>query len=580
MKRLILLILFIIPNLLATTYKDSGLYGSLALSYLSNGYNSARSKNSQNDFMQEYKMGYRGNIYSPKFLNYSLMGILRYEDINSKVNDGTSKTKVESQDYNANFNFIQGSKMPFRIYARKSDRPTSVVYSAGALKSLNNSEAMGVSGSINFNIFDFTYSVANTDTKYESILSSEDRNTKSYKSSIRKRDENYNFQLDYSNINDIYQREYTDQNKTTTTVTNTKSTENNINLVYRWDISDELLFNTYSYYRDKVFSGSEYYSSATTSAAANLNWVPKTKHTASLSLDAFNIEDTFNSTKSVSVRQSYGYKITKNLNLSQQSGYNIVTSDGSSTQTMNLGSTLSYRKDISKDTRMNLSAGANIISNTSDSNTSTDTNRYTYYGRVGVGHNMGYINSRLNINMGYNGSRSTSGEMNERYNVDLSVMSILFSLIRNNLTTSYYKEKAKLMYDYTLLNREITRMSVDDYISNTSRVGINGWITTKLGVSYSSIENGVIKTERLNPKGDLNFKYKLGPKLLFISDMHVDKDLIYDMTTYRSNNSLAFNSRKTKISLGYNYNKIVSGKNSDMASMDSYALQVRFERNF
>ena len=577
MKILILLVLFITPILFATTYRDSGLYGSLGLSYLSNEYDSAKSKSAQNNFMQEYKLGYKGNIYNPKFLDYSLMGILRYENIETNVNDDITETKMESQDYNVNLNFLKESKIPFRIYAQKSDRPTSVVYTAGLIRSLNYYESAGMSESINLNIFDYTYSAVNTDTKYESVRNREDRNTQTYRNSIRKRDKNYNFQLDYANINDIIEREYASENVNKTT---TKTEEDNVKLIYRWDVNDEFLFNTYSYYQEKEFTGTESYSSATTSANANLRWNPKTKHSASLSLDGFNIEDTFNSTKSVSVRQSYAYKITKYFNFSQRSDYNIVTTDLSATQSMSLGSGLSYVKAISKDTRINLSLNANVRSFTSDSNVSVGSDRYTYYARAGIGHDMGSLNSRLNINMGYNGSNSTLGEMDERYNVDLSVVTTLFSLIKNNFKAAYYEDKVRLRYNNLFMDRSTNRINIDDYMSNSLRMGINGSITTKLGVSYSSVENGVTKIERLSPKADLNLKYRLGPKLLFTSNMHVDRDLIYDIMTYRSNNNLAFNSRKTKISLGYNYNKIVSGDNGGLASMDSYTLQARFERKF
>ena len=575
MKTLILLILFITPMLFAGTYKDSGLFGSIRLSYLSNEYNGARSNSSQNNFMQEYKLGYRGNIYSPKLLDYSLMGLLRYEDIDSKVNEQTSKTKVTSKDYKIDLNFLKESKIPFRLYAQKNDRPTSVVYALGAIRTLNNYESTGASGSINFNIFDFTYGAVNTDTKYESVSNTEDRNTKTYRSSIRKRDRNYNFQLDHTNINDSVQREYADGNKTTT-----DTAENNINLVYRWDINKDFLFNTYSYYREKEFIGTESYSSTTTSANANLKWDPKTKHTASLSLDGFNIEDTFNSTKSVTLRQRYAYKITKNLNFSQQSDYNIITSNLDSAQSMGLGSGLSYVKNVNKDTRVNLSANVNVRSYTSDSNTSINSDRYTYYARAGVAHDIGSLNSRLNINIGYNGSNSTSGEMDKRYNADLSVITMLPSLIKNNFNAAYYQERATLRYTHLFTNRHINKINVDDYLSGSSKIGLNGSIAVRVGASYSNIENGTIKIERLSPKGNLNFKYRFGPKVLFTSNMNLDTDLIYDITTYRSNNSLAFNSRKTKISLGYNYNKIVSGDSSNLETRDSYTLQARFERSF
>ena len=87
----------------------SGFYGSVGLTYISNEY-SNKTKNAQKNFMQEYKLGYRGNIYSPKLVEYSVMGILRYEDIKSKINDVSGKTRVQSEDYKLDFNFLKNTK--------------------------------------------------------------------------------------------------------------------------------------------------------------------------------------------------------------------------------------------------------------------------------------------------------------------------------------------------------------------------------------------------------------------------------------------------------------------------------------
>ncbi|MDD2790951.1 MAG: hypothetical protein PHU40_09850 [Sulfurimonas sp.] len=565
------------PGLFASSsvYKDRGFEGRLGLSYLSNGYESDESKSSENKFVQEYGLGYRGNIYNPKLLDYSLMGILRYEDVDTKFNDEASKIKVESQDYKVDFNFLRDSSMPFRIYAEKSDRPTSVVYEAGLIRSLNSSESKGISGSIDFNFFDYTYSATDMSTQYESFLNFEDRNTKTYSNSIRKQEENYNFQLDYSNIEDIVQRNYT--NSTQTTI---NSTEDNINLMYRWKINDEFAFDTYSYHREKEFGGSEAYSSSTTYANANLRWDPKTKHSASVSLDGFNIEDSFNTTESMTLREAYAYKITKNLTLSQQADHSIVTSDILSTQSSSVGSAINYSESISKETRINSSLSANVRTFKSDNNVSANSNRYTYYARAGLSHDLSSLNSQANINVGYNESSSTLDEEDARYNADFTFTTMLYSLVRNHFNTSYYKEESKLRYLDVFMNRSINTILIEDYLSNSSQIGINGTLTTKVGASYSSVENGMTKLERLNPKGDLSFKYRFGSKVIFTSDMNVDSDLIYDIMTYRANNNLAYSTQKTKISLGYIYSKVIAGEDSALISRNSYALQARFERKF
>ncbi|MDQ1338937.1 MAG: hypothetical protein QG567_86, partial [Campylobacterota bacterium] len=218
MKRSVILILFLttIPDLFAVSYEDSGPYGSVGFSYLVDKYNDGESKRSQDKFLQEYKLGYGGIVYSPKLLDYKAEGILRYENISAKDDGYETKTKVDSKDYNVNLDFIKGSKIPFTVYAQKSEAPVSVVFANGFNRSLGGSESVGISGLVKLDIFEITYSTSNTSEKYESIFSTESRETQTHRTSLRKNEEAYNLQLNYSNINQASERESTEGSSTTT----------------------------------------------------------------------------------------------------------------------------------------------------------------------------------------------------------------------------------------------------------------------------------------------------------------------------------------------------------------------------
>jgi len=573
MKKRVFLILFLIitPILNATIYKDSGAFGSLGLSYLSDKYSSDSTESSSENFLQEYKLGYKGIIYSPKLLDYSILGTLRYEDISTDISGVASDTKSDSQDYKINLNFLRESKIPFKVYAQKSDRPISVVYANTVNRSLQDSQSAGISGAVNLNIFDLTYSVSSFSGKYESLLSTEIRDTKTYRTSLRKNEKNYSFQLNYSNVKQIIEKEYVDGNKTIL-----QSAESNIDLRYVWGISDALKLNTYSYYRDN-----EAFSTATASASVNLSWNPKTEHRGSISIDIFNIEDDYDGTQSININQSYGYSMTKNLNFTQRANYNKITSGSIIGETMSLGSGINYVKAISKDTKINCSANANARSNSNDSNTSSLSSiTYTYSGRAGVRQNLNSINSKLNMNLGYYGSTSSLSDSSDRYNAGLSLTTTFFSLIKNHFNSTYYKEETKLNYLNTSITRDVSRITIDDNIKYSTRIGIKGRISTNVGISYSNIKNESETITRTMPKCDIKFRYKLRPKLRFDSGFHIDKDLTYDIMNYSLDSKLAFSGRMTSVSIGYNYNKMVAGGSGDISNRESHRMQVKFERRF
>ncbi|MDY0117550.1 MAG: hypothetical protein RBR59_08240, partial [Sulfurimonadaceae bacterium] len=420
---------------LSSNYGPSDLYGSIGLTYISNKYKNDRTVSTQENFMQEYKLGYNSYIYNPKLVDYSIFGALRYEDVKSEINDVSGKTEIKSKDYKVDFNFLKDSKIPFKIYAQQSDRPASILYANTVNNSLNNVKSAGVSGSIKLNIFDVTYSVSNSNGVYESSISRENRENKTYQASIRKNEKNYNFQLGFSEISQASEREYTNLDNI---ISNNK--EQNLNLLYRLDINDDLTFNTYSYYRKNEYKSDETLSTTTTSATASLRWNPKTKHSGSISLQSFNTKDDSYTMQNMSMNQDYRYKITKDLTFSQQSDYSVFDTNAITSESFGLASGLSYAKPISDTIRINVSGNANIRSISSDGNTSLDADTYRYNIQTGISKQINSINSNLSANVGYDTSINTLDEYNKRYNTNLSFVTKISSKMSNNFSTNYYNE--------------------------------------------------------------------------------------------------------------------------------------------
>jgi hypothetical protein len=150
----------------------------------------------------------------------------------------------------------------------------------------------------------------------------------------------------------------------------------------------------------------------------------------------------------------------------------------------------------------------------------------------------------------------------------------------NNFSTNYYNEKTKLTYESSFLYRDIQTLTMNDYVTYRSRIGLNGNLTANTGATYSYSNNNNVILTRLTPKCDIGFNYRFLYRMSFKSNFHIDKDLTYDIVSSRFDNLLSFNGKYTTFSLGYNYNKIIAGKNSDASSREGHMLQAKFVRKF
>lgn len=581
MKRSVVLILILIstPSLCAKHYSDDGLYGSFGFSYMTSNSKSGDNERSLETFLQQYKLGYNGIIYSPRLLRYRLEGILNYQNKNTVNNASESKTKIDSRDYKVDLDFLQSSKFPFRIFAQKGESPVSTTSTNSVSSSLSNSQSLGISGSVKLNIFDLSYNASNNSGTNESALIKQDRDTKKYGVSIKKQENTYDYKLEYDNTNQVSQREPIDGTKTVVS-----DEKDDINFLYNLKISDTINLKTRSRYTNNNYSSANTVSTyAIASANADLRWDPKTKHNGSVSVQVFNMTGDGYTTDSISISQNYGYKILNNLSFNQNSNYNAVNSGSSSSQRIGLGSGLGYSKIIrNENPRVSLSANTNVSteSNSNNTGTSSDTTKYSYGGSMRAVQKFNSLNSELNMDTKYNGQNSSYGSDSERYGATLSLSTTLLSKVKNRLSVSYDEEKSTMVYSNKSYTREISRIYINDNINYSTRIGIKGSLNINAGISYSYIVNDSDVVTRIFPTSGANFNYNIGRKWAFNSSLNVDKDLIYDTMTIRSNSGLIFSGRNTKIFFGYNYNNMTSSINNQTLTSDTQSLRATFTRTF
>ncbi len=588
------LLLLLVTTLDAITYKDRGLYGSLSYSYIEDIYYDERNTNAQDRIIQEYKLGYKGNIYSPKLLEYTLETTFRYDDITNQNAGYDSKSKIESQDYKVNANFIKSTKIPFYIYYNTTNRPTSFIYGNTVSKYTQELESKGIHGSVNFGLFTLNYQNTYSDDIFETDTSVDYRTRKYSELSVSKNQKNYNLKLTYSHL---------DQSTTSKIFNVASSTISELydraNITYRWKISDSLRLNANMSYFD-----SKYLLSESISANAHLSWTPKTtNYSASISANTTSINQNVNDTNEFGdsikkqdtittsgMSQSFAYRITKNLNFSETLSYlnyESISSSGENTS-INLG--LSYALNINKSIRGSLSGNVSArdskinVANSNDLNSTISDEQSTSYNlNAGISKQFESAESRLALTIRYSGTQSSQNRNNDNAMLNLSLTSKFWNALRNNFIVNYSVDNSNYTTNFSVsesTTSTVSRISASDSLNYNSRLGIKGNIVTSLGASYSKIDNNGNEITRIIPKLNLSLQYRFWQRLKYKLNLGVYKDLSYDFINYFTGTGISYEIGKTAFSMNYNYNMTGYEKSDKISSIEKSKLDVKIIRRF
>ncbi len=553
-------------------------YGSIGLSYTYDKYN--ENDRVRTNFMQEYKLGVLGAIYSKRLFNYSLSTTLRFEDINTEESSANTVNKLESYDYNAKLNFLSHTKIPFTLYAIKTKSPNSIRYNGTTNNSEYDNLSFGLVGQILLNIFKINYTITDSDGVYESIFSTDNRKNRKYKVTLTKDDDIHNLRLSYTNTD----QEITKDSTSYTSKSSNK--EEDVNLIYRAKVSDSVRFNSQSSYRKRIYTNDLWTANETKTVLSNLNliWNPRGKHNASLSLSGTKIID--ENLNNINLSQSYGYRVTKNLNLSQSSSYSVVSSDLDTIKNLNLNSNISYLKKINADISMNMSFNASLNNNSNDrdSNTSTaEITTYMYRAKIGMNQNIKSLNSRLSASLYYNDSINTLEESKKTSNANLNISTMIYSKLRNQLNIDYYNSISKILDSNKVFTSiEFARVSVKNNLDYSTRVGISGSLSSKLGFRYAISKTNGKEKETMSPSANVVFRYNLSRNIKYTSKLSISKEFYYDTMNYNFGTDLLFYSSKLTTSIGYTYDRIETDKDIaiHVLNREVHRLNVKFLRKF
>ena len=607
---LVCFVCLISSELSAKKYYDRGFYGSLSFLYWDESVESS-TEYSQSDFLQEYKLGYMGNVYSPKLLDYKLEGIIRFENLVNKSNRTETRTKTDSQDYKVNFSFIRGSNFPFTLYASRGKRPITRIDTTGTYSYLYKTDTRGINGSLKFKPFIVNYGASNSINTSESTLYDQEIKTDVYYATLKHGEDKYDYSIDYSHLTQKINNDTTSIDINSTTITyyetrnNTDQVNDSVDLRYRLNISDTLTFNTSANYYESEFTSID---SKSVGASANLQWRPNDKLTSSVTINGRRLENTTgdaNTTRkstfdTYSLYESLNYRIIPSINIFQSaSDYiyenNTVRGD---IKNFRIGASHNYRTSISNETTFSLYSTV-YMQNVTTSSTLVDTNetnnseevydsinRYNVNIKANLMDQMPAINSNLRLRVDLYNMQTSTEEAVSRYSSDLQFLTKFFYIFRNNITLGASQNETTRVRLATATSEEsvettkTSTINASETLSFITRLGIEGRLSFLVGVKYSSINYGNVTIDRTQPMADIKLNYRLGRNLVYFASLHVDKDLIYDYTNYIGITKLTYKIGRTSFLASYRYNKTEVGANSDRRNYQRSRLDLKLVRVF
>jgi hypothetical protein len=547
----------------AQEHPDRGFYGSLNYMYVEDDYTTSSTNTSKQNFLQEYKLGYKGNIYSPRLLEYTIEGLLRFDNEEIQRDGYSSKEKLKGEDYMANLNFIKETKFPFTLYANKSERPINTVYDTYSTNYVYETRGEGATGSINFEPYMLTYGATTTKTIAEFSDRLQNSKTTTYNGSFRYNENSHNVQANYSHA--ILENEFNYINDAATSVNQVKDI---FNISHNWKATEDLTVTS-----GATYENDEFYSSEQMSANVDLFWKPKdADYDAYLSLYGSNLEYAginggedyvFNS---LNINQMFNYKLTEDILLSESAMvylYDATTVKGSNAN-INLYGTHNYSKTIFEDIPFTLTSRLGVQKNESEyttttpiesSTNSTSEERYDIYITARAKKELPSINSNLNLNSGYYHSISSTKRVEQRYDFGLYFLTKLFSIVNNNITARYFQTNTSSVSE---LDGEKTKninstTSIMEMVNVYFNLGARGRASFGAGAEYISMRNDNSTTNRLDPRAEANFNYRLFQNWTFSSNARISE--MYNTLEHSGSANLNFKAGKTTFLMGYQYNK-------------------------
>ena len=543
------------------TLHGGQIYGSVGYSYAQEWADRDGQKSEYRTFLQNYGIGYRSYLYSPKLMTYDLFAGFNASDGSTTTNHLENETQVRDLNYRARLGFIQATRFPFSIYAEKRSSPTTDISSDLTLSLEEEIERYSIDGRMNLSTVDIAYGAQKYTDDSQGPLLHDMRDEMEYRVSLGKRKRDYDYRLSYTR-RDLKREDEIQHSNGSLEKRNYDDLSDQMTLQHRLSISKTVKWNNYAYYYD---SSSQQQKSV--SLNSDLNWRPSDRYSASISvMGSYYAPYEGGDSKAMALHANSNYKVTENLSTTQSIGLGINQNETSETNNALAQLGVYYHKRLFDGPAFRIGGYVSMNSFNADrvdaNATENDKEILMYALNGGVSQRFDPIRSTVDVQVDYYSSDASTHDARQRYALQGRLNTNIAG--GNNKLGLYYSKEDIESADYGASWTEY--MHFDESFLYNASLGINGRLSSQVGVQYAITRSSAqIEQRRSIPYLDLNANYRMLRQIQLKAHMRVDKDFENDLMNYLASFGMGYNIRQIQL----NFDAYYFEQNSDAIGKSS-----------
>lgn len=550
-----------------------GVFGNLQYAYFQESNVDPLRTSTKTTALQQYMLGYRGYVYSPRLFNYDVYGgfLLNSSRLERTGESGTSSSRLAN--YKINMDVLQGSKYPFSISAEKTNTPYDSVQTGGETHSDQSTNSYDIKGNLKLSGVNVNYGIKQTDGTTTGNIFDEKRSDRSYNLGLQKKLEKGSLSASLSSSS----RSYSQLDERLRMSRSVSDNTRGVALSTDWSFSKALITGASASYNQNDFIGMK-----TISLSSFTKWTPSQKYNASLNLmgNQYSVGSGSAATNITAMVNSF-YAVSKELTTNQNVQIFKLSSggDGGSSTMAVLSSNAQYAKKLANDVGIMLGVDINIRSensiqqsmtytitpdeNVTDEQSPIQKNSHGVQ-KTSLGYGVSASASKFFEKLmtsvsgggGFRVASSGANEGSKSYNLSFSLTTTPTESFSYTLNTSYASDVSRFAFtDSGPSTKTSTIFTIDNSISYWKDIGSDGRLSLSGGVNqstYKSTDSGSLT--KMLPHANAFFNYKITRRLVFNTSATATQSKDIDMVSYGGTATLGYTLRQITVMGGASKN--------------------------
>lgn len=531
-------------------FSGQKIHGKIGYGYTQSNSKDIRNNNGQSTYTQEYMIGYRGNIYSPRLFAYTMEVSLLDNTSTSTNNDTSTRNDSKNTNYNFNASILGATNIPITLYATKTSNPYTSVTSNSSSSYMVTSDSYGVNGAVKHPLIDVSYFFTSANLKNRSITTSEEKLNNDYGMSLRK---SFGVSSLLFSVSD-HMRDYTVEGTAPRSWSDTSRVvelSGSTKVTKAVQVSTALGYQTLSP-NTKIYTGN-----------VGISWSPTKSYSASLNLNTNKTDSATGSYETTNIAGSSTYQVNEKLS-TNQSLMLMKMKTGAMENTVMMA-TLGANYATRYDNGIVWSTNGNLMGSSNKTNGAISSNQTLTTILVGSSLSKMFLLSdtaNISLNGGISGSSNSRNDMTQQYFFTSGLTKTLGKNMSYSMT-AYTRRDIRKSRDYP--NSETSVYGIDNRLNHSMKVGMDGLLTTSIGALYtvSQISEGT-DSNNFSPLISIGYNQRLASRLMLTSNVSASQDSYSESTNYNSSIGINYALRSIYINAGGNYsvNKGVNGERS------------------